>query len=72
MGSYRCGCPRGYVQHLYQNQCIDENECNDAPCGLNPCTNTLGSYECGCPDGYKFDQSLSNCIEVKNFVFNFY
>lgn len=64
MGSYRCGCPEGFVQHLYYNQCIDENECNTSPCGDNTCINTIGSYKCGCPDGYQFDGNLQICVQV--------
>lgn len=64
MGTYRCGCPSGFVQHLYYNQCIDENECNNSPCGDNTCVNTIGSYKCGCPDNYQFDNSLQICVQV--------
>lgn len=64
MGSYRCGCPEGFVQHLYYSQCIDENECNNSPCGENTCINTIGSYKCGCPDGYQFDNNLQICVQV--------
>lgn len=67
MGSYRCGCPEGFVQHLYYNQCIDENECNTSPCGDNTCINTIGSYKCGCPDGYQFDGNLQICVQVSSF-----
>lgn len=67
MGSYRCGCPEGFVQHLYYNQCIDENECNTSPCGDNTCINTIGSYKCGCPDGYQFDGNLQICVQVNSF-----
>lgn len=64
MGNYRCGCPDGFVQHLYYNQCIDENECNASPCGDSTCINTIGSYKCGCPDGYQFDNNLAICVQV--------
>lgn len=64
MGSYRCGCPDGFVQHLYYNQCMDENECNGSPCGDSTCINTIGGYKCGCPDGYQFDNNLAICVQV--------
>lgn len=64
MGSYRCGCPEGFLQHLYYNQCVDDNECAKNPCGNNKCFNTVGSYRCGCPDGYQFNEALVVCIQV--------
>lgn len=66
MGSYRCACPDGYVQHPYYSQCIDDNECQQmSPCGNANCHNTLGSYRCACPDGYQFDGQLLVCVQVK-------
>lgn len=71
MGAYRCGCPDGFVQHIYHNQCIDENECNASPCGDSTCINTIGSYKCGCPDGYQFDNNLAICVQVKRILCTF-
>ncbi len=66
IGGYRCGCPDGYVLHYYYNQCVDDNECANNPCGTSGnCFNTPGSYRCGCPDGYQFDNKLSICIQVR-------
>ncbi len=72
MGSYRCACPDGYIQHPYYSQCIDDNECQQqTPCGNANCHNTLGSYRCACPDGYQFDGLLLVCVQV-NKVFSSY
>ncbi|PSN36910.1 Fibrillin-2 [Blattella germanica] len=57
-------CPDGFIQHLYRNECMDDNECAQSPCGTGTCYNTYGSYRCGCPDGYQFDTGLSICIQV--------
>lgn len=68
IGGYRCGCPEGYVLHYYYNQCVDDNECINSPCGgEGNCFNTPGSYRCGCPDGYQFDNKLQICIQVSVF-----
>jgi len=68
-GTYRCSCPEGFIQHFYRNECVDDNECNQSPCGSGTCYNTYGSYRCGCPDGYQFDTALSVCIQVKSFLY---
>lgn len=69
MGAFRCNCPEGFIQHLYYNQCIDENECNNSPCGDSVCINTIGSYKCGCPDHYQFDNDLQICVQVPIILF---
>jgi hypothetical protein len=69
VGTFRCACPEGFIQHLYRNECIDDNECNQSPCGTGTCYNTFGSYRCGCPDGYQFDSALSVCIQVKSVFY---
>ncbi|RZF38565.1 hypothetical protein LSTR_LSTR012784 [Laodelphax striatellus] len=68
MGSYRCGCPDGFLQHIYYNQCVDENECaTDNPCGGgSTCVNTLGSYRCGCPEGFQHDAVRALCIQISS------
>ena len=66
MGGYRCACPDGYVQHPYYSQCIDDNECQQSPCGSANCQNMLGSYRCICPDGYQFDGGLLVCVQVNH------
>ena len=63
-GGYRCGCPDGYKQHAFYNQCVDENECSISPCGTADCENTLGSFKCVCPSGYSFNMALFVCIQV--------
>ena len=68
-GTFRCACPEGFIQHFYRNECVDDNECNQSPCGSGTCYNTYGSYRCGCPDGYQFDTALSVCIQVKSFLY---
>lgn len=70
MGAYRCGCPDGFLQHLYYNTCVDENECNQNPCGDSKCFNTVGSYRCGCPDGFQFDEGLLVCVQVSILKYN--
>lgn len=50
--------------HHYYNQCVDDNECSNNPCGDTNCFNTPGSFRCGCPDGYQFDHKMNICIQV--------
>jgi hypothetical protein len=68
VGTFRCACPEGFIQHFYRSECVDDNECNQSPCGSGACYNTFGSYRCGCPDGYQFDTALSVCIQVELFI----
>jgi hypothetical protein len=70
VGTFRCACPEGFIQHFYRSECVDDNECNQSPCGSGACYNTFGSYRCGCPDGYQFDTALSVCIQVELFIWS--
>ncbi|XP_065222296.1 fibrillin-2-like [Planococcus citri] len=56
-------CPEGFSKHPYYNECIDNNECLQSPCGSTQCINTIGSYQCVCPDGFAFDDSSMLCVQ---------
>uniref|UniRef100_A0AAV2J503 Uncharacterized protein n=1 Tax=Knipowitschia caucasica TaxID=637954 RepID=A0AAV2J503_KNICA len=59
VGSYRCvSCRHGY--RLLNRQCIDVDECRQAPCTNGRCENTPGSYRCVCHQGYRL---LNNTCE---------
>jgi Calcium-binding EGF domain/EGF domain len=58
LGSYRCGCKRGYAGDGVV--CVDIDECLDNPCGANTfCTNLQGSFSCKCNPGFSLDTDVS-------------
>ena len=72
VGTYTCGCDRGFekVEKRYETYCIDEDECsNRNPCPENAsCKNTVGSYECLCDSGYdgEFCSDVDECSGLRN------
>eukprot|EP00933_Yihiella_yeosuensis_P070771 TRINITY_DN78936_c0_g1_i1.p1 TRINITY_DN78936_c0_g1~~TRINITY_DN78936_c0_g1_i1.p1 ORF type:complete len:1155 (+),score=147.67 TRINITY_DN78936_c0_g1_i1:493-3465(+) len=67
IGSFQCGCNRGYVINYDLNTCKDLDECST---GRNTCskyaycTNTAGSYTCKCKPGYSGTGNYSNCTDI--------
>nr|CAD7591986.1 unnamed protein product [Timema genevievae] len=66
VGSFRCACPEGFIQHFYYNECVDDNECAQSPCGTSSCINTYGSFRCGCPEGYQYDSAMLVCVQSRS------
>lgn len=59
LGGFECVCKPGYK--LTRRQCVDEDECESAPCE-HVCVNTPGGYRCACSLGYVVDpRSPNNC-----------
>lgn len=49
---FSCRCPQGYQLDSSQRDCIDVDECQNAPCPQE-CVNTPGSFRCECWEGYE-------------------
>ncbi|XP_064617045.1 latent-transforming growth factor beta-binding protein 4-like [Liolophura sinensis] len=64
VGSYICTCKDGY--HGNGSQCEDINECDEAPCGLRVCQNSVGLYTClnQCVNGYRLNFPFGGCLDV--------
>ncbi|KAB5523744.1 hypothetical protein PHYPO_G00155980 [Pangasianodon hypophthalmus] len=61
-------CGYGYLES--QGQCVDEDECEDNPCGeYSVCFNTVGSYYCQCENGFtsrttNFTATTGQCEDI--------
>ncbi|XP_053568002.1 EGF-containing fibulin-like extracellular matrix protein 1 [Bombina bombina] len=62
MGSYLCGCPRGYQRR--GEQCIDIDECSVASFCHHRCVNTFGSYYCQCNPGFELAANNYSCVDI--------
>ncbi|KAK2818319.1 hypothetical protein Q7C36_022252 [Tachysurus vachellii] len=68
------GCIYGY--QMLKGQCIDEDECEDNPCGNHSiCFNTNGSYYCDCETGFmsktkNFTATTGQCQDINECTVN--
>ncbi|XP_043933555.1 fibrillin-1 isoform X1 [Protopterus annectens] len=65
IASYRCQCKPGYTTDITNTDCVDLDECNQAPKPCNfICKNTEGSYLCACPRGYILQEDGRSCKDL--------
>uniref|UniRef100_A0A3B3ZB36 Fibrillin 1 n=1 Tax=Periophthalmus magnuspinnatus TaxID=409849 RepID=A0A3B3ZB36_9GOBI len=65
LGSYSCICKQGYTPDISGTQCVDVDECIQAPKPCNfICKNTEGSYQCSCPRGYILQEDGKSCRDL--------
>ncbi|KAI8732014.1 mucin-4, partial [Biomphalaria glabrata] len=58
VGSYSCGCYKGFAYNASTNTCDDINECARQ---IDRCINTLGNYRCSCTPGYVLNRDGYTC-----------
>ncbi|XP_005746909.1 fibrillin-1 isoform X1 [Pundamilia nyererei] len=65
LGSYSCICKPGYTADITGTQCVDVDECIQAPKPCNfICKNTEGGYLCSCPRGYILQEDGKSCRDL--------
>uniref|UniRef100_A0A8D3E1D9 Fibrillin 1 n=1 Tax=Scophthalmus maximus TaxID=52904 RepID=A0A8D3E1D9_SCOMX len=65
LGSYNCICKPGYTNDISSTQCVDVDECIQAPKPCNfICKNTEGGYLCSCPRGYILQEDGKSCKDL--------
>ncbi|KAM9409241.1 fibrillin-1 isoform 1-T1 [Pholidichthys leucotaenia] len=65
LGSYNCLCKPGYAPDITGRQCVDVDECIQAPKPCNfICKNTEGGYLCSCPRGYLLQEDGKSCRDL--------
>uniref|UniRef100_A0A3P9NTP2 Fibrillin-1 n=1 Tax=Poecilia reticulata TaxID=8081 RepID=A0A3P9NTP2_POERE len=65
LGSYNCVCKPGYTTDISGTQCVDVDECIQAPKPCNfICKNTEGGYLCSCPRGYVLQEDGKSCRDL--------
>ncbi|XP_075263921.1 uncharacterized protein LOC142355728, partial [Convolutriloba macropyga] len=53
VGGYWCNCVTGFEPDIAEQNCLDIDECDSAPCdGNGTCENNVGSFDCYCNIGY--------------------
>ncbi|CAF0788615.1 unnamed protein product [Brachionus calyciflorus] len=72
---YKCECLSGYQWSIYDDDCIDINECDFKTICTDDfsthCINKLGSYECGCKNGFRWSELFQRCIDLNEcLMFN--
>ncbi|TRY90178.1 hypothetical protein DNTS_033362 [Danionella cerebrum] len=64
-GSFTCVCKLGYTTDITGTQCVDVDECLQAPKPCNfICKNTDGGYLCSCPRGYLLQEDGKSCRDL--------
>nr|KAI8743010.1 mucin-4-like [Biomphalaria glabrata] len=62
VGSYSCGCYKGFAYNASTNTCDDINECaRQIDRCTSVCINTLGNYRCSCTPGYVLNRDGYTC-----------
>uniref|UniRef100_A0A8C1IP79 Fibrillin 1 n=1 Tax=Cyprinus carpio TaxID=7962 RepID=A0A8C1IP79_CYPCA len=65
LGSFSCVCKPGYTTDIRGTQCVDVDECVQAPKPCNfICKNTDGGYLCSCPRGYVLQDDAKSCRDL--------
>ncbi|XP_037650240.1 fibrillin-1 [Sebastes umbrosus] len=65
LGSYTCTCKPGFTTDISGTQCVDVDECIQAPKPCNfICKNTEGGYLCSCPRGYILQEDGKSCRDL--------
>uniref|UniRef100_A0A671W6W6 Fibrillin-1 n=1 Tax=Sparus aurata TaxID=8175 RepID=A0A671W6W6_SPAAU len=65
LGSFSCTCKPGYTTDISSTQCVDVDECIQAPKPCNfICKNTEGGYLCSCPRGYILQEDGKSCRDL--------
>ncbi|RXN16421.1 fibrillin-1 [Labeo rohita] len=64
LGSFSCVCKPGYTSDISSTQCVDVDECVQAPKPCNfICKNTEGGYLCSCPRGYVLQDDAKSYLD---------
>lgn len=78
LGSYECGCPKGYRLGNDHRNCIDIDECENGEqvCGPDEvCQNVRGGARCtsiSCPEGYVRDTNSKQFVFFLNLYYKIY
>ncbi|XP_077986149.1 uncharacterized protein LOC144440635 [Glandiceps talaboti] len=64
-GGFECSCRHGYrVDPEDADECVDINECDNAPETCHTCVNEPGSFHCECNRGYEPFEDQTGCVDI--------